>query len=132
MTYTDEQFKILEQALPHFKSVKKEYIRNAPKWLTEQIINVYEAATKKTLPNKNSTCSICVMNLYKIIGKTYFSDLEEREAIKASTIVQNDDTLISTQVNEENATEPQEISSTAVKRRNITNTKKRKSKNEKK
>lgn len=80
MIYTDEQYAILSQAKPHFETVKRDYIRNAPKWLTEQIINVYEIATKKTIMNKDMNCSICVMNIYKIIGKTYDADTKEREA----------------------------------------------------
>lgn len=79
MIYTDEQFKIIEQAKPHFESVRHEVIRNAPKWLTEQIINVYEQATKKHLLNKDLNCAVCVMNIYKVISKTYFDDLKERE-----------------------------------------------------
>ena len=86
MIYTDEQYEILSQAKPHFETVKRDYIRNAPKWLTEQIINVYEIATKKTIMNKDMNCSICVMNIYKIIGKTYDADTKEREAkVKGET-----------------------------------------------
>lgn len=84
MIYTDEQFNLLKRAEPHFESVKRDFLRNAPKWLTEQIINVYEIATKKTILNKDTNCSICVMNIYKLIGKTYDSDKKEREAIVTS------------------------------------------------
>lgn len=80
MIYTDEQFNLLKRAEPHFESVKRDFLRNAPKWLTEQIINVYEIATKKTILNKDINCSICVMNIYKLIGKTYDSDKKERAA----------------------------------------------------
>lgn len=89
MIYTDEQYAILSQAEPHFETVKRDYIRNAPKWLTEQIINVYEIATKKTILNKDMNCSICVMNIYKIIGKTYDADNKEREAKVEETKVEN-------------------------------------------
>lgn len=89
MIYTDEQYEILSQAKPHFETVKRDYIRNAPKWLTEQIINVYEIATKKTIMNKDMNCSICVMNIYKIIGKTYDVDTKEREAKDEDTKVEN-------------------------------------------
>ena len=84
MISTDEQFNLLKQAEPHFESVKRDFLRNAPKWLTEQIINVYEIATKKTIFNKDTNCSICVMNIYKLIGKTYYSDKKEREAVVTS------------------------------------------------
>lgn len=78
MIYTEEQYRILKQATPHFESVKHEYIRNAPRWLTEQIIDVYEQATKKTIFNKDLNCAICVMNIYKLIGKTFDEDTKER------------------------------------------------------
>lgn len=102
MIYTDEQYEILSQAKPHFETVKRDYIRNAPKWLTEQIINVYEIATKKTIMNKDMNCSICVMNIYKIIGKTYDADTKEREAkVKVETTKKIDEVETQTEtVNE--------------------------------
>ena len=78
MIYTEEQYKILKQATPHFESVKHEVIKNAPRWLTEQIIGVYEQATKKHIFNKDLNCAVCVMNIYKIIGKTFDEDTKER------------------------------------------------------
>ena len=78
MIYTEEQYKILKQATPHFESVKHEVIKNAPRWLTEQIIDVYEQATKKHIFNKDLNCAVCVMNIYKIIGKTFDEDTKER------------------------------------------------------
>ena len=82
MIYTEEQWKIIKQASPHYESARHEYIRNAPRWLTEQIINVYEAATGKTMMHKDLSCAVCVLNIYKQIGKTYFSDLEERNKLE--------------------------------------------------
>lgn len=78
MIYTEEQYRILQQATPHFESVKHEVIKNAPRWLTEQIINVYEQATHKTIFNKDLSCAVCVMNIYKLIGKTFDEDTKER------------------------------------------------------
>lgn len=78
MIYTEEQYRILKQATPHFESVKHEVIKNAPRWLTEQIIDVYEQATKKHIFNKDLNCAVCVMNIYKIIGKTFDEDTKER------------------------------------------------------
>lgn len=82
MIYTEEQWKTIKQASPHYESARHEYIRNAPRWLTEQIINVYEAATGKTMMHKDLSCAVCVLNIYKQIGKTYFSDLEERNKLE--------------------------------------------------
>lgn len=80
MIYTEEQYRILKQATPHFNSVKHEVIKNAPRWLTEQIIDVYEQATHKTIFHKDLSCAICVLNIYKLIGKTFDEDTKEREA----------------------------------------------------
>lgn len=75
----DEQWAILKQARPHFDSVKKEYIRNCPRWLTEQIINVYESATGSVIHNKNLSCATCVLNIYKRISHLYEFNKKIRE-----------------------------------------------------
>lgn len=82
MIYTEEQWKIIKQASPHYETARHEYIRNAPRWLTEQVINVYEAATGKTVMHKDLSCAVCVLNIYKQIGKTYFADLEEKNKLE--------------------------------------------------
>lgn len=82
MIYTEEQWKLIKQASPHYETARHEYIRNAPRWLTEQIINVYEAATGKTVMHKDLSCAVCVLNIYKQVGKTYFADLEERKKLE--------------------------------------------------
>ena len=79
MIYTEEQWKIIKQASPHYESARHEYIRNAPRLLTQQIIDVYEAATGKTMMHKDLSCAVCVLNIYKQISKTYFQDKLERE-----------------------------------------------------
>lgn len=83
MIYSEEQWKLIKQASPHYETTRHEYIRNAPRWLTEQIINVYEAATGKTMMHKDLSCAVCVLNIYKQIGKTYFADLEERKKLES-------------------------------------------------
>lgn len=88
MIYTEEQWKLIKQASPHYETARHEYIRNAPRWLTEQIINVYEAATGKTVMHKDLSCAVCVLNIYKQISKTYFADLEERKKLE----LEDDDT----------------------------------------
>lgn len=82
MIYNDEQWKIIKNASPHFLTARKDYIRNVPRPLTDQIINTYEEATGKTLANKNSNCMVCVLRIYQTIGKTYFSDLDERNKLE--------------------------------------------------
>ena len=82
MIYTDEQWEIIKKASPHYITVKREFIRNAPRWLTEQIIMTYENATGKIILNKDLSCAACILHIYQQIGKTYFSDLAEREELE--------------------------------------------------
>lgn len=89
MIYNEKQWEIIEQASPHYLTARREYIRNAPRWLTEQIIEVYENATGKTIMSKDLSCSVCVLHIYQQIGRTYFSDLEEREKIKEKNNTEN-------------------------------------------
>lgn len=91
MIYTEEQWKIIKQASPHYESARHEYIRNAPRWLTEQIIKVYEAATGKTMMHKDLSCAVCVLNIYKQVGKTYFADIKEREELKSEIQIETKD-----------------------------------------
>lgn len=82
MIFTDEQWKIVKEAGPHFRTARQDYVRNAPMYLTQMLINIYESATGKTLANKDVTCAGCVLRIYQTVGKAYFSDLEERENLE--------------------------------------------------
>ena len=123
MIYTEEQYRILKQATPHFESVKHEVIKNAPRWLTEQIIDVYEQATHKTIFHKDLSCAICVLNIYKLIGKTFDEDTKEREATL------KDENVTPVKTNETDVT-PVKTDVTKVKK-NVTKVKKSKKKLEK-
>lgn len=79
---TDEQWEMFKKASPHFQSSKHEYIRNAPKWLTEQTIKIYEDATGNTILNKDLSCAHCVLRVYQVAGKLYFSELNRRNKIE--------------------------------------------------
>ena len=79
MTFTDEQFELLTKALPHFESARRERVRNAPRWLTEQTISIYEAATGKRMLHKNLSCAVCVLRVYQAVGKLYFDDLKNHQ-----------------------------------------------------
>lgn len=81
-TLTDEQWKEFKKASPHFKSAKQEYIRNAPRWLTESVINIYESATGNTIMSKDINCAVCVLRIYQTAGKLYFSELSRREKLE--------------------------------------------------
>lgn len=89
MIYNEEQWQLIKQASPHFETARRDYIRNAPQWLTEQIISVYEDATGKTIMSKNLTCAVCVLRIYQTVGKTYFADLDERNKIKEKELTKN-------------------------------------------
>lgn len=82
MIFSDEQWKVIANAAPHFETSRRDYIRNAPRYLTEQIISVYENATGKTIMSKDLNCAVCVLHIYQTIGKTYFTELEERNKLE--------------------------------------------------
>lgn len=79
MIFTDEQWNEIKKASPHFESARRDYIRNAPMWLTKSVVDIYEAATGKTIPQRDFTCAICVLRIYQTVGNAYFADLKERE-----------------------------------------------------
>ena len=81
MIYNEEQWKVIANAAPHFETARRDYIRNVPRWLSEQIISVYEDATGKTIMSKDLNCAVCVLHIYQTIGKTYFTDLDERNKL---------------------------------------------------
>lgn len=89
MIFTDEQWNEIKKASPHFESARRDYIRNAPSWLTKSVVDIYEAATGKTIPNRDFTCAICVLRIYQIVGKAYFTDLKEREELQKNTEEEN-------------------------------------------
>lgn len=79
MTFDDITYNQLAIAEPQYvNAVKKGYVRNVPKLLTEQLVVIYEQATHKKL-HKNYSCSQCVLNIYKTIGKLWLKDKEERQ-----------------------------------------------------
>ena len=82
MIYTNEQWDIIKKASPHYETARHEYIRNAPRQLTEQVMNVYEAATGKKIFSRDLSCAVCVLHIYQQVGKTYFADLEERNKLE--------------------------------------------------
>lgn len=75
---TDEQYNLLKEATPHFLSAKRECIRNAPRWLTEQIVSVYEAVTGKTVVHKDFNCAVCVLRIYQLVGKLFDEETRDR------------------------------------------------------
>ena len=92
--YNDSQWSIIAQAAPHYESARHEVVRNAPRWMTDQLKMVYEAATGKRIPYADTNCAVCVLRIYQIIGKTYFQDLPNH---------QKSEVEIETEKNETNA-----------------------------
>jgi hypothetical protein len=82
MIYNDEQWAIIKKGSPHYITSRQDYIRNVPRWLLENIIEIYESATGKIILNKDLSCAVCVLNIIKTVAKTYFSDLDEREKLE--------------------------------------------------
>lgn len=89
MIYNEQQWEVIKQAGPHFRTARQDYIRNATRQMTEQIVDVYESATGKTIMSKDYKCAVCVLRIYQTIGKTYFSDLAEREELEKNKIEEN-------------------------------------------
>lgn len=101
MIFTDEQWKIVKEAGPHFRTARQDYVRNAPMYLTQMLINIYESATGKTLANKDVTCAGCVLRVYQTVGKAYFSDLEERENLEKEKLEKEENKDVITETNAE-------------------------------
>lgn len=99
MIFTDEQWKIVKEAGPHFRTARQDYVRNAPMYLTQMLINIYESATGKTLANKDVTCAGCVLRIYQTVGKAYFSDLEERENLEKEKLEKEENKDVITETN---------------------------------
>ena len=91
MIYNEEQWEVIKKASPHYETARHEYIRNAPRQLTEQVMNVYEAATGKKIFSRDLSCATCVLRIYQQIGKTYFDDLTEREELKSEIQIETKD-----------------------------------------
>lgn len=91
MIYDEYQFEIIKKASPHFETARRDYIRNAPRWLTEEIVSTYETATGKKVLSKDYGCAVCVLHIYQQIGKTYFADLKEREELKSEIQIDTKD-----------------------------------------
>ena len=99
MIFTDEQWKIVKECGPHFRTARQDYVRNAPMYLTQMLINIYESATGKTLANKDVTCAGCVLRVYQTVGKAYFSDLEERENLEKEKLEKEENKDVITETN---------------------------------
>ena len=58
MIYNEEQWKVISNASPHFETARHDYIRNATRKMTQDKIEVFEAATGKKIAHRDLTCAV--------------------------------------------------------------------------
>lgn len=97
MNFTDEQFKTLQEAEPHFESSRHGWVKYATREICNTVADVYFQATGQVISHSWS-CSICVLNLFRRVGALYFEDKTSREELNKVSIEP-----------EPNALEPTEI-----------------------
>lgn len=77
---TDEQFNALAPYESNYKTaLTVNYSRYPGAAAIDTMFNVYRAVTGSRL-NMNRSCSVCVLNLVKNVGRLYFAEKERREA----------------------------------------------------
>ena len=79
---TDEQWKQYKEAQPHFESAKHNFVRNAPRWLTEQTIRIYEDVTGRTMLYNDLSCAVCVLHIYQTAAKLFDEEQKNRQLIE--------------------------------------------------
>lgn len=76
---TEEQFDTLAQYEPNFESaLKANYSRYPGQEGVTTMFNIYRDLTH-TRMNLNRSCSVCILNLVKSLGKLYFAEKTRRE-----------------------------------------------------
>ena len=76
---TDEQFNTLAQYEPNFKTALEcNYSRYPGQEGVTTMFNIYRDLTH-TRMNLNRSCSDCILNLVKSLGKLYFAEKTRRE-----------------------------------------------------
>lgn len=76
---TDEQFNTLAQYEPNFKTALEcNYSRYPGQEGVTTMFNIYRDLTH-TRMNLNRSCSVCILNLVKSLGKLYFAEKTRRE-----------------------------------------------------
>lgn len=96
MIFTKEELEILSIGEKNFDAaVYHENIRNAKRSDTEMIVNIYENRLGKKLTH-NYSCSICVLNIYKTVGKVYFADKKELEEQERKSTIEVDEEITKT------------------------------------
>lgn len=87
MTFSKEQIEQLSMFEKQFDgAVYHERLRNAQRWMTEQIVALYESVTNNKLSH-NYSCASCLMNIYRHVGTIYFNDKAAYEDMEKSAVV---------------------------------------------
>lgn len=80
MIYTDEQFKALCPYEADFdRSMKSRFAHNPGRAALKLITDIHREATGERLP-VNFSCSGCILEILRTVGKAFFADQKEREA----------------------------------------------------
>ena len=76
---TEEQFNTLAQYEGNFETaLKANYSRYPGREGVDTMFRIYREITN-TRMNLNRTCSVCILNLVKSLGKLYFAEKTRRE-----------------------------------------------------
>ena len=79
MTYNDEQFKeLIPYEAQFLKAQRSRYAINPGRPALTKITQVHRDATGYKLPT-NLSCSSCILEILRTVGKAYFADKAERE-----------------------------------------------------
>ena len=80
---TDEQFAALAPFEKNYESaLKANYTRYPGMTAIDTMFRTYRELTNSRI-NINRSCSVCVLNLVKNVGKLYFAEKERREQLAA-------------------------------------------------
>lgn len=74
--FTKDDINILMKYEYYFSTViKYNYKRNTTRQINDEVADVYERTTNEKL-SRNYSCSSCVFNIFKTVGKLYFDSIE--------------------------------------------------------
>jgi len=82
MEMTDEQFNTLAQYEQYYKTALEcNYSRYPGRAAVDTMFNIHRAITGSRL-NLNRSCSVCILNLIKSVGKLYNQEKARRIAVQ--------------------------------------------------
>lgn len=79
---TDEQYNALAPFEPNFKTaLEVNYSRYPGAAAIDTMFNIHRALTNSRL-SLNRSCSVCILNLVKSVGRLYFAEKARRERME--------------------------------------------------